>query len=143
DRVRWQLEGVAAEHPDDTRAGITAVRITPTQTDPAAGHGPALFGQGREERLHHDVSRVQALLGHRGVLTGTVVGGRLLSDRQQFTAWGDRVIASRPPERPWPGQLPPPLPSEVFTPARPVSVSGEAGASIQIDERGILSTRPA
>lgn len=143
DRVRWQLEGAAPLEEGRAAAGIAEVRITPTRIDDAAGHQPGLFGQGREERLHHGVSRVQALLGHRGVVAAGLGGGRLLADRQQLTPWGDRPYPERPAERPWPGRLPPPLPTEVFVPLRPVRVQAADGAAIGLDERGILSAPPA
>lgn len=145
DRVRWQLEATAPGVTDDNRvfAGITEVRITPTTTDDAAHHQPGLFGQGRQERLHHGVSRVQALLGHRAVATGSIAGGRLLSDRQQLTPWGDRMLPDRDPQQPWPGRLPHPLPTEVFDPPRAVRVEAADRSEIRVDDRGLLSAPPA
>lgn len=144
DRVRWQLEGDGAPT-DDNRvpAGIVEVRITPTQIDDASHHQPGLFGQGVQERLHHGVSRVQALLGHRAVVIGSVAGGRMLVDRQLLTPWGDRALPERDPGRPWPGRLPPPLPNEVFSPPRPVRVEAADDAPVEIDGRGTLSAPPA
>ncbi|MFF3027607.1 DNA polymerase Y family protein [Microbacterium sp. NPDC057944] len=149
DRVRWQLEALAtaqAKEPiDEARAfgGIVAVRIIPAAVDDAAHHQPGLFGSGTDERLHHAVSRVQTMLGHQGVVTATVSGGRWLSDRQVLTPWGERGTAPRDPERPWPGSLPDPVPAEVFAPPRPIGVVDAAGASVDIDERGALSAPPA
>lgn len=148
DRVRWQLEGFRpfdATGAESTRepAGIAEVRIVPTRTDDSSHHQPGLFGQGPEQRLHHAVSRVQALLGHRGVVTPVVTGGRRLVDRQLFQPWGDRVPLERDPELPWPGSLPPPYPAEVFAPPRPIRVSAADGASPTVDERGVLSAPPA
>ncbi len=145
DRVRWQLESEWSDTADDDRvwAGIAEVRITPTGIDDAAHHQPGLFGQGTDERLHHGVSRVQTLLGHRAVATGSVAGGRLLAERQVLTPWADRALLERPAERPWPGHLPPPHPSEIFVPPRPVRVQGAGGAAVEIDERGELSAAPA
>lgn len=139
DRVRWQLEG-GAEH---FSAGIVSARLTPTQTDDAAHHQPGLFGQGRQERMHHGLSRVQALLGHDAVTIGAISGGRLLADRQSFTPWGDRTLPARPPDRPWPGLLPPPLPGEVFTPPREVEVTASDRSPLTVDPRGALSAPPA
>jgi protein ImuB len=148
DRVRWQLESVrsgqAAEPADDNRvtAGITEVRITPVTIDSLAHHQPGLFGQGGEDRLHHGVSRVQTLLGHQAVTIGAIGGGRLLAERQRHTPWGDRTRADVTATQPWPGQLPTPLPTEVFDPPRPVRVQGPDGEAIEIDERGMLSASP-
>jgi len=146
DRVRWQLETLVDETPDDAAhafRGITSVRIAPVAVDDAAHHQPSLLGSGTDERLHHAVSRVQTLLGHRGVSTATVSGGRLLADRLVLTPWGERPVVERDPTQPWPGSLPDPLPSEVFTPMRQVKVVGVDGAEVTLGERGELSSPPA
>ncbi|WP_226532842.1 DNA polymerase Y family protein [Microbacterium paraoxydans] len=149
DRVRWQLEALAAhaakEPVDDARAfgGITAVRIAPAAVDDAAHHQPGLFGSGTDERLHHAVSRVQTMLGHQGVVTAAVSGGRWLADRQVLTPWGERVVPPRDPASPWPGSLPDPLPAEVFLPPRPIGVLAADETTVGVDERGALSQDPA
>ncbi len=146
DRVRWQLETIVDDAPDDAAhafRGIVGVRLAPVAVDDAAHHQPGLFGSGTDERLHHAVSRVQTLLGHRGVSTAAMSGGRMLADRQVLTPWGERPLVQRDPSQPWPGSLPDPLPTEVYTPMRPVRVSGAGGVEIRIDERGALSAPPA
>lgn len=148
DRVRWQLESLASASASDASAerggaGIVEVRITPTRVDDSSHHQPGLFGQGPEQRLHHAVSRVQALLGHRGVVTPQVSGGRRLSERQLFQPWGDRVLHERDAASPWPGNMPPPLPSEVFVPLLPIQVLDADGSPPAVDERGALSAPPA
>lgn len=145
DRVRWQLEWMAGALADTERvgAGILEVRITPTRVDDSAHHQPGLFGQGPEQRLHHAVSRVQALLGHRGVITPQVTGGRRLAERQLLQPWGDKTPHERSTALPWPGSLPAPLPSEVFTPPVPTRVTSADGSAPSVDERGALSAPPA
>ncbi|MBS1907425.1 MAG: DNA polymerase Y family protein [Actinobacteria bacterium] len=151
DRVRWQLESLAAEaaatgaDADEAHRfrGIARVRIAPVAVDDAAHHQPGLFGSGTDERLHHAVSRVQTLLGHEGVVTAVVAGGRLLSDRQQLTPWGERVVPARSADQPWPGQLPDPLPAEVFDPPRPIAVTAADGSPVGVDGRGRLTADPA
>lgn len=145
DRVRWQLEGMTTSKTSAERigAGIAEVRITPTRIDDSAHHQPGLFGQGPEQRLHHAVSRVQAILGHRGVVTPLVTGGRRLAERQLLQPWGDRVPPERDVSQPWPGSLPPPHPSEVFVPPLPIRVTATNGTAPSIDERGALSAPPA
>ncbi|MEJ1086756.1 DNA polymerase Y family protein [Microbacterium sp. Mu-80] len=153
DRVRWQLETLVersdrgrtdGEH-DAAHAfrGIVAVRIAPIAVDDAAHHQPGLFGPGTDERLHHAVSRVQTLLGHRGVVTATMSGGRMLADRQVLTPWGERAVLERDPSQPWPGSLPGPLPAEVFSPLHPITVTGAEGVPVTVDDRGELSCAPA
>lgn len=155
DRVRWQLEsfrpvggssGPRTAEPLDhehSGAGIAEVRIVPTRVDDSAHHQPGLFGQGPEQRLHHAVSRVQAMLGHRGVVTPVVTGGRRLAERQLLQPWGDRIPQERDPGLPWPGSLPPPYPSEVFDPPQPIRVVAADGTPPTVDERGTLSAPPA
>lgn len=149
DRVRWQLEALAAQSAkdpvDEARAfgGIDAVHIIPVAVDDAAHHQPGLFGSGTDERLHHAVSRVQTMLGHQGVVTAALSGGRWLADRQVLTPWGERAVAPRDPSRPWPGSLPTPLPAEVFRPPRRITIDAADGATIRVDERGALSSDPA
>ncbi|MFT4212687.1 MAG: DNA polymerase Y family protein [Microbacterium sp.] len=138
DRVRWQL----AEAPA-LRSGVSRVRIAPEAVDAAAGHVPALFGGSGQERVHHALSRVQAMLGHRGVLTPALGGGRWLGERQVLVPWGDRAVTERPPDRPWPGSLPSPLPATVFERPQAARVTASDGAPVTVDDRGGLSAPPA
>jgi protein ImuB len=145
DRVRWQL----AETTEGLRSGVALVRISPEAVDAASHHAPAIFGGGPEEKVHHALSRVQAMLGHRGVLTpGDRGGGRWLVERQVLVPWGDRhakgpdgLAAQR--ARPWPGSLPDPLPATVFAEPIPVDVRALGGEIIDVDERGSVSAVPA
>lgn len=148
DRVRWQLEALAAqsakEPVDEARAfgGIMAVRIIPAAVDDAAHHQPGLFGSGTDERLHHAVSRVQTMLGHQGVVTAAVAGGRWLADRQVLTPWGERTVPPRDPGSPWPGSLPDPLPAEVFLPRAPSRCSPRMRAPSASTNAGRSRTTP-
>jgi len=143
DRVRWQLEAAMAADAGLSDA-VASVRISPEAVDTAMHHAPGLFGQGPGERVHHALSRVQAMLGHRGVLVPALGGGRWLAERQLLVPWGDRiptVTALR--DRPWPGSLPDPLPATVFAEPAPIEVTDAADARVRIDERGMLSAPPA
>ncbi len=146
DRVRWQLaeEGGGGA----LRGGVALVRISPEAVDAASHHVPAIFGAGPEERVHHALSRVQAMLGHRGVVTPVIGGGRWLAERQVLVPWGDRhsrgrdgLAAER--ARPWPGSLPEPLPTTVFDDPRPAEVTALGGGMVDVDERGNVSAVPA
>src|SRR5690606_20313318 len=98
---------------------------------------------GADERVHHTLSRVQAMLGHGGVLTPAVGGGRWLAERQVLVPWGDRVVVAAERGCPWPGSLTAPLPGTVFEPPRPAEVRDAAGTPVTIDDRGRLSAAPA
>lgn len=142
DRVRWQLE--AAVTGDTLTSAVQSVRLVPEAVDAATHHAPGLFGQGPGERVHHALSRVQAMLGHRGVLVPAVGGGRFLRERQLLVPWGDRPPASAGQrDRPWPGSLPDPLPATVFAEPVPVEVTDSTGERVRVDDRGTLSGTPA
>jgi len=143
DRVRWQLAEDAQNRV--LRSGVTLVRLHPEAVDAASAHRPAIFGSGPDERVHHALSRVQAMLGHRGVLTPAVGGGRWLTERQVLVPWGDRGDRAVATERarPWPGSLPPPAPATVFPQPQPVDVVSQTGLVVEVDDRGELSAPPA
>lgn len=135
DRVRWQL----AER--GLKSAVAKVRIVPEKVDAASHHVTGLFGSGPEERVHSALSRVQAMLGHTGVVTPQVGGGRWLAERQVLVPWGDRaVIAER--ARPWPGSLPDPLPATVFPEPVPVAVIDRDDDMVAVDGRGELTAEP-
>jgi protein ImuB len=138
DRVRWQL----GEDAEALRSGVTLVRISPEAVDAASHHRPAIFGSGPEERVHHALSRVQAMLGHRAVVTPEIGGGRWLTERQVLVPWGDRVVLAKERGRPWPGSLPDPLPTTVFAEPPTVEVTTLGGYAVEIDERGAVSAAP-
>lgn len=138
DRVRWQL----AEQ--GLRSAVASVRIEPEGVDAAAHHTARLFGSGPEERVHHALSRVQAMLGHQGVLTPEIGGGRWLAERQQLVPWGDAVGAAvrAAATLPWPGSLPGPLPATVFADPLPVAVLDDDGDMVAVDARGEVTAEP-
>ena len=80
------------------------------------------------------------MLGHEGVVTAAVGGGRMLADRQVLVPWGDRAPERR--EAPWPGSLPALAPASVFRERHPVALLEAAGAPVAIDERGAISAPP-
>ena len=149
DRVRWQLgedsteSGGGGREKAALKSGVTLVRISPEAVDAASHHRPAIFGSGPEERVHHALSRVQAMLGHRGVLTPAIGGGRWLAERQVLVPWGDRAVLAKERARPWPGSLPDPLPSVVYSEPPPVEVLSLGGYAVDVDERGAVSAVPA
>lgn len=149
DRVRWQLQGGSADSGLSSR--IARVRIVPESVDAIGNHEQGLWGSGHDERIHHGLSRVQSMLGHGAVVTAAVGGGRTLLDRQNLVAWGDPISSAKVAKtgtaktstEPWPGQLPNPSPSTVFTAALPAIVIDCDGLAVDLDERGVLSGMPA
>ncbi len=140
DRVRWQLQAAAAG--SSLRSGIVRVRIYPEAVDALSSHERGLWGGGPEERIHSALSRVQSMLGHGGVVTAVVGGGRGLAERRVLVPWGDRAIVPRARGEPWPGHLPPPAPATVFPVPRALEVVAADGGSVTVDTRGRLSEPP-
>ncbi|MBK8462206.1 MAG: DNA polymerase Y family protein [Nigerium sp.] len=137
DRVRWQL--AAAEH---LRGAIAGVRLEPVAVDAAAHHEPGLFHSGVDDRMHHALSRLQAMLGHEGVVTPVLAGGRWLAERQVWVPWGERAASLTPRGQPWPGALPAPSPATVFPGRREVAVLDAEGRPVGVGERGDLTAVP-
>ncbi|AYF99021.1 DNA polymerase Y family protein [Protaetiibacter intestinalis] len=138
DRVRWQLQAT-----ETLRAGVVRVRVSPEAVDPVHVHEGGLWGLGPDERVHSALSRVQGMVGHRGVLTPRLAGGRRPADRQQLVPWGDRAVVARPRTDPWPGALPDPPPTTVYEVPRPLRVEDARGRPVTVDERGAVSAAPA
>jgi protein ImuB len=146
DRVRWQLQGSGSVDHGLT-AGITRLQVAPEAVEDVSDHADGLWGGGPDEQIHHGLARVQSMLGHGAVLTAALTGGRLLVDRTVFIPWGDPPsgetgTAVKKLSRPWPGKLPGPAPATVFDPPRPVLVRNARGASVDVDERGMLTGPP-
>lgn len=144
-RVRWQAATVPQQAGREN-AGIAEVRLTPARTAEAARHEPGLWNTAPDERVHHHLSRVQSLVGHDGVGTGELTGGRRLDERQRFVPWGtrpERQQRSRARHGPWPGHLEGELPTTVFTAPLPVELLDRAGIPLTADANDLLSGTPA
>ena len=143
DRVRWQLQGSGGTG-SGLLSPVTRVRLEPAVVDELGNHESGLWGNVPDEGVHHGLSRVQGMLGHEGVVTAVLSGGRLLADRQVLVPWGDRPDPrlAQAAAKPWPGRLPDPQPATVFAQPAPVVVLGEEGAEIEVSERGELVGHP-
>src|SRR5690606_37449248 len=85
DRVRWQLQPSPGDSP--FTGGVARIVLEPEAVDDGDRHRPALIGQGPDERAHHAMTRVQAALGHRAVLTPVLGGGRTPAERETLRPW--------------------------------------------------------
>jgi len=152
DRVRWQLQGGSTIESALT-SPIARVRIVAETVDRSERHETGLWGSGSEERIHHGLSRVQSIVGHEGVLTASIGGGRSPRERQILVPWGDRQEpkpsaapssrrGGRREQAPWPGSVPPPLPTTVFEQPLGVLVLASGHQEVTVTERGELSAEP-
>jgi len=140
DRVHWQLQAT----PEGVTVGapVALVRFVPETVEPAAAHADGLWGGDNDDRVDRGVARVQAMLGYDAVVVPVRQGGRSPADRQALVPWGERPTGLRPPELPWPGQVPQPAPSRVFVEPRATSVVGPAGQPVAVTERGVVTCEP-
>lgn len=142
DRVRWQLQGDGRAG-SGLAAGIVRVVLSPDRVDSVANHEDGLWGTGPDERIHHALTRVQGLVGHTGVVTAAVGGGRLLADRQRWLPWGDDAAVDSGFARPWAGSLDGVLPATVYRQQRPVRLIDAEGRPVTVNDRGSLDGVPA
>ncbi|MGR0317758.1 DNA polymerase Y family protein [Agromyces sp. ZXT2-3] len=142
DRVRWQLQGSGTADAG-LEAAIVRLRIVPERVDSTGNHEEGLWGGGPDERVHHGLTRVQSMLGHEGVVTAAIGGGRMLADRQVLVPWGDRAPERVAAEAPWPGSLPALAPASVFRERLPVALVDADAAPVRVDARGTISAAPA
>jgi protein ImuB len=145
DRVRWQLQG--GTEPTSLQAAVARIRLEADAVDDASNHERGLWGSGPDERVHHGLARIQGIVGHDGVVTARIGGGRTLAERTVLVPWGDtpaggeRAIADAR-ARPWPGRLPGPPPATVLERPRPVDVVTGDGSTLDVDARGALTGPP-
>ncbi|MGK0714516.1 DNA polymerase Y family protein [Leucobacter sp. W1153] len=148
-RVRWQSATVPRD-PDRGGSGIAEVRLTPIRTAHAAKHEPGLWNTAPDERVHHHLSRVQSLVGHEGVGTGELTGGRLTAERQRLVPWGTRAETRRAPrsrirlrDGPWPGRITGALPNTIFTQEVGAELHDDAGVVVQPTNDDVLASNPS
>lgn len=145
-RIRWQAAGMHPHEIERSGSGIAEIRLTPVRIAHAADHEPGLWSDAPNERIHHHLTRVQGLLGYRGVGTGELLGGRLSADRQHLVPWGAPTRGAahaRPRAGPWPGRLDGALPSTVFADPPRVRLLDREGCTVRIDREELLGADPA
>ena len=152
DRVRWQLDGWV-NGADPPSAGVSLVRITPTEVIADAGVHDALWG-GRsqaDDNAARAIARVMGLMGPTSVTMASWRGGR--DPRQMFEMvpvadLGSAVVVASEPTQGgdgglWPGALPAPSPATVHVEPVPVDVLDHSGRVVQVNGRGVVSAAPA
>jgi protein ImuB len=146
DRVRWQLDGWRPAANDDQYAegGVAALRLAPDQVARATGEQLALWGETAvSDRVARAAMRVQAMLGHQAVLRPVPGGGRDASERVTHVPFGEKTEPRLAPGPPWPGRVMGPAPGVVYPFAREADVTDEAGETVTVTGRCVMSAAPA
>jgi protein ImuB len=148
ERVRWQLGGWHPDTPDtpgEARpGGITLLSLIPDQVVRAHGRQLGLWGDAVvSDRVARAALRVQALLGHGAVTRPVPSGGRGPAEQATLVPFGDARGPERPPDRPWPGRIPVPVPATVCQDPLPAQVADAAGAPVTVTGRAQVSAAPA
>lgn len=152
DRLRWQLRdiGSGASGQELTDEGgheqaVTAVDLGLETVVPAQHQAEGLWGARPDQHVVHAITTLQHRLGHDGVLSAALGGGRLLHERRLLRPWGEPPpsAAQRRNDQPWPGSVPGPAPASVFDAARSVRLLGAGQEQVTVTERGDLSAEPA
>ena len=101
---------------------------------------PGFFGGASEAdaRAARSFARVQERLGIDAVLIGRVQGGRDPAGQSVLLPWGSpeegTVTAA-----PWPGQVPPPAPTDVLRVPLRAELADAAGRAVEVSGRGLLT----
>ena len=142
ERVRWQLAGWRPG--PASPGGITLLRLVPDQVVRAHGRQLGLWGDAVvSDRVARAALRVQAMLGHGAVTRPVPAGGRSPAEQATLVPFGDTSDPERPPDRPWPGRIPAPVPATVCRDPLPARVADGTGALVTVTGRAQISAPPA
>jgi protein ImuB len=142
ERVRWQLAGW--QPGSASPGGITLLRLVPDQVVRAHGRQLGLWGDAVvSDRVARAALRVQAMLGHGAVTRPVPAGGRGPAEQATLAPFGDARDPERPPDRPWPGRIPAPVPATVCRDPLPARVTDDTGAPVTVTGRAQISAPPA
>ena len=152
-RVRWQLDAWLtnqASDADPVTAGVTRLRLAPDLVVPATGRQLGLWGGDAAvvDRAERVLARLQGMLGHDAIVTAVLVGGRAPIERIRWVPWGEPRDEPVAPARaadaaPWPGAVPGPAPTRVFTVPVPAELLDASGDPVRVSGRGEAPTAPA
>lgn len=152
--VDGALQGRSDDPGDDWNSrGRCIVRVTlaPDEVQPDRGRQLGLWGTSgdAEDRAARVFTRVQGMLGPDAVKVAVLAGGRAPSEQVRLVPWGDdrreqlRDGLEPSTERPWPGRVPPPLPTMVHQPPLPADLRTVDGWPIVVSGRGLMDGEPA
>ncbi|WP_454294941.1 DNA polymerase Y family protein [Salana multivorans] len=145
DRVRWQLEGwLSGRSGRPPAAPLSHLELFAQEVSPAGAAQEGLWGRRTrgEVQAARAATRVQGMLGPGRVLVPVPEGGRTPRDRVRLVAWGDDATPQRRADAPWPGAVPPPLPTVLPITPPAVHLVEAGGGGVVVDDRGLVSTPP-
>uniref|UniRef100_UPI0024913745 DNA polymerase Y family protein n=1 Tax=Salana multivorans TaxID=120377 RepID=UPI0024913745 len=143
DRVRWQLEGwLSGRSGRPPAAPLRHLELVAQEVSPAGAAQEGLWGRRArgEVQAARAATRVQGMIGPDRVLVPVPEGGRAPRDRVRLVAWGDDATPRRPADAPWPGAVPPPLPTVLPITPPAVHLLDAGGEAVVVDARGLMST---
>jgi protein ImuB len=159
ERVRWQLDAwisLPRGSDQEITGGIALIRLTPDEVRADVGSQLGLWGGQSEadRQAARSIARLTTLTSDEAVTVPVWNGGRLPADRYRWVSASTVDLDQRQratsaggtgsgPVGPWPGSLPSPSPATVFTEPQPIEVFDEAGQSIKVSGRGVVSSSPA
>ncbi|MEX2267738.1 MAG: DNA polymerase Y family protein [Acidimicrobiia bacterium] len=146
-RVRWQLDGWLTSK-GGLSGGLALVRLAPDRVVPATGRQLGFWGgdAASQDRADRALARLQGMLGHGGVVTAVLAGGRAPSERVRWVPWGEPRddAATAGAEAPaWPGAIPGPAPARVHAPPFPAELLDADGSPVAVSGRGEATAAPA
>lgn len=141
-RAAWQLDGWRTREAHPVPDPVALLRLVPDQLVLDTGTQQALWGAEEiPDRVARAAERVQALLGHDGVVRLRVVGGRDPAEMIEPVPWGEEPAAAE--QAPWPGAILRPAPSAVPPDPAPLAVLDAHGDPVAVSGRARLSAPPA
>ena len=147
-RVRWQLEGWLSTGRSLGRCtgGVNRLELVPDQVTPDDGVQLGFWGGTSDagERAARALARVQALVGAEAVLVPEWRGARAPGEQYRLVPLDgvDLGARARPGPEPWPGRVPSPSPSVIWSRPRSAEVLDAQGRRVGVGGRGLISAPP-
>jgi protein ImuB len=147
-RVRWQLEGWLSTGRSLGRCtgGVNRLELVPDQVMPDDGVQLGFWGGTSDagERAARALARVQALVGAEAVLVPEWRGARAPGEQYRLVPLDGVDLGSRsgPGPEPWPGRVPAPSPTVVWSRPRQAELLDAQGRRVGVGGRGLISAPP-